>query len=219
MFWISSPYLVVSRLVKWIGNGYLLPQVAATLEEGLGGFVIGVIIGGTLGILCGYFRLAGRIVEPAIVALYSLPVIALAPLFLLWFGIGQSSKVALAAVTVIFLVFFNTYAGLKNIDEELVSIVRIMGARSTQLVRTVVLPSALTSMFTGFKVALPYALIGAVVGEIISSNKGIGYLIQLASTQFDTTGVFVGLVALATVSVLLSACVRVLEARLMPWRS
>jgi NitT/TauT family transport system permease protein len=217
-FWISSPMLVARQLGHWLANGYLMPQIGVTLEEGIGGFVIGTLVGGILGIVFGYFRSIGRVIEPLLVALYSLPVIALAPLFILWFGIGEVSKVMVAAVTVLFLVFFNTYAGLREVDEQLINATRILGANTGQILTKVVLPNALTWIFVGLKIALPFGLIGAVVAEIVSSNKGLGFVMETSVNQFDTTGVFVCLVVIAVLSVLLGGILRALEGVTLKWR-
>jgi NitT/TauT family transport system permease protein len=124
---------------------------------------------------------------------------ALAPLFILWFGIGVASKVAQAALMVLFMVFFNTYAGLRNVDEELVNTVRLLGATRLQLLGKVRIPAALPFILTGLKVSVPQALLGAVVAEFISSNKGIGYLIVHSTSQFDTAGTFAGILVLMVV--------------------
>ncbi len=173
-FWISSPVRIASRIGTWVASGYLWNQVDITLEEAVIGFLVGVTIGTALGGITGYYKLLGKVVEPLIVALYSMPAIALAPLFLLWFGIGLESKVAVSALTVMFIVFFNVYTGLRDVDGELLTIVKVLGAKRRHVIAKVIGPSVLTYVFLGMKVALPFALIGAVVAEMVSATRGIG---------------------------------------------
>ena len=204
-FWVSSPSAIAIRIGRWIASGYLWDQLGVTLEEAALGFVVGAAIGTLLGGITGYYRSLGKVIEPLILALYSMPAIALAPLFILWFGIGLESKVAVSALTVLFIVFFNVYAGLRDVDDELLTIVRVLGAKRRHVMSKVIGPSILTYVFLGLKVALPFALIGAVVAEMVSATHGIGYLMQYSVSQFDTTGVFVGLVVISAVSVVLGA--------------
>ncbi len=217
-FWVSSPSRVAVRMGHWIATGYLFGQVGATLKEAAIGFLLGSAIGIALGAVAGYFKLLGKVLEPLVLAFYSMPAIALAPLFLLWFGIGDKSKIAVSATTVLFIVFFNVYTGLRNVDEELLNIVRILGAKRRDILTKVIAPSTLTYVFLGLKVSLPFALIGAVVAEMVSSTRGIGFMMQSAVNEFDTTGVFVGLVVISTVSVLVGAVLSAVEHRLLRWK-
>lgn len=144
---------------------------------------------------------------------------ALAPLFILWFGIGLSMKVILTAAVVFFLVFLNTYSGVRNVSREQLTILRLMGANERDLLGMVVLPSALTWVFTGLRLSVPYALIGALVGEIIAANRGLGYLLSDAASQFDTAGVFAALVGIIVLALILNTAVRQAERLLMPWKT
>jgi len=145
--------------------------------------------------------------------------VALAPLFILWFGIGLSMKVILTAAVVFFLVFLNTYSGVRNVSREQLTILRLMGANERDLLGMVVLPSALTWVFTGLRLSVPYALIGALVGEIIAANRGLGYLLSDAASQFDTAGVFAALVGIIVLALILNTAVRQAERLLMPWKT
>jgi len=140
---------------------------------------------------------ARRAVAPLVVAANSLPRVALAPLFVLWFGLGIESKIALAAVLVLFLVFLNTFAGVREVDQDLIDGARLMRATRVQVVLKVIIPSAMSWVFAGLKIAMPYALIGAVLGEMIAANRGLGYLVQFSGSQFDTAGVFAVLFVIA----------------------
>ena len=137
----------------------------------------------------------------------------------MWFGIGLSSKIAMAALIVFFLVFLNTFAGVRDVQQHFLTAVRILGANKWQEMRFVVLPSAAAWVLTGLKVSVPYALIGAVVGELISSNRGIGFLIGQASGLFDTAGVFAGLTVLAITGITLNAVLKRIEQRALRWRT
>ncbi len=217
-FWISSPLDVVRKLAEWYEQGRLLPNVGVTLFEALAGFLIGTIAGGFVGLVLGWFRKLADLLDPFIFGIYSLPKVALAPLFILWFGIGLQMKIILTAVIVFFLVFINTYAGVRDTSRELIDIIRLMGAGTRDVVRRVVLPSALTAIFVGLRVSVPYAMIGAVVSEMMASNRGVGYLLVDSTGQFDTAGAFAALTLLLAISLSLNALVVRLERYLLRWK-
>lgn len=217
-FWVSSPLDVARKLVEWYDKGKLFSNVGVTLFEALAGFVIGVVTGGCVGVLLGWFRKLADLLDPFIIGFYSLPKVALAPLFILWFGIGLEMKVILTAVIVFFLVFFNTYSGVRETSRELIDIVRLMGADTWSVLRRVVLPSALTAIFVGLRVSIPYAMIGAVVSEMMASNRGVGYLLVDSTGQFDTAGAFAALVLLLALSLALNTAVGWLERYLLRWK-
>ena len=153
------------------------------------------------------------VLDPYLVAGYGMPKLALAPLFILWFGIGLASKVALVASIVFFLIFFSTAAGVRGTDVHLVAMARVAGASERAVARHVVWPGAVPHVFAGLKIALSYAIGAAVVGELISSNRGLGYLIQAASQDFDTTTAFAGLIACTLLIVAVNALVEGAERR------
>ena len=217
-FWISRPSDILAKLLKWTETGVLWSQVSITLQEMVVGFIIGAIAGLALGFALGRSEFVARLLDPFILAVYSLPKIALAPLFILWFGIDMKPKIILAAVVVFFLVFYNTYAGVRDVDVDLINTVRIMGGNRLQILRFIVLPSSLTWIFTGLKVSIPYALVGAVVGEIMASNRGIGYLIEGSAGQFDTAGVFAALLLLMVVATVLNELLNRSESVLLRWK-
>jgi NitT/TauT family transport system permease protein len=217
-FFVSSPLEVAKRLLRWSQDGTLLNHASYTFRATGMGFLLGAVIGFTVGFLLGRSETAARICDPYITAIYCLPKIALAPLFLLWFGIGIESKIAMAAAIVFFLVFLNTFAGVRAVERIHLDTVRIMGGGAFALLRYVVLPSAAAWVLTGLKISVPYALIGAVVSELISSNRGIGFLIAQAQGLFDTTGVFTGLIVLATAGVVLNGTLKAVERRVLRWR-
>lgn len=217
-FWISAPSVVGARLWEWTVSGGIWLHTKITLTETLLGFVLGAISGVLFGLVLGLNRRAAKVLDPFIVAFYSLPKIALAPLFILWFGVGLASKVVLATFVVFFLVFYNTYAGTLAVEAELVDVLRIMGASRFQIIRKVIVPSAMIWIFTGMKTSVPYALIGAVVGEMMASNQGLGYLIQASAGQYDTGGVFAALFVLMIIATSLHGLLKYGEKWLLRWR-
>ena len=217
-FWVSRPSDVVAQLGRWIGTGSLFFHLQITLLEMALGFVIGALAGITVGMVLGLNQFLAKLVDPFLIGFYSLPKIALAPLFILWFGIGLEPKIILAATIVFFLVFMNTFAGVRDVDQELIDVLRVMGARRHQIIWKVVLPSALAWVFAGLKLSVPHALTGAVVGELFASNKGLGYLLAAASGQFDTAGVFAVILVLTILGIIINEVVNRSEGVLMRWR-
>ena len=217
-FWISSPSAIWTQLVDWIVTGELWLHVQITLTETLLGFVFGAVSGIAVGLALGLNKRLAAVLDPFIIAFNSLPKIALAPLFILWFGVGLLSKVVLATFVVFFLVFYSTYAGTLAVEQELVDVLRLMGATHWQIVRKVILPSVLLWIFTGMKISVPYALIGAVVGEMMAANKGLGYLIQAAAGQYDTNGVFAALFVLMIIATGLHGALKLSERLMLRWK-
>lgn len=217
-FWVSSPAEIGSRLVEWVADGTALSNTAFTLRAVVLGFVTGSVAGIVVGFVFGQWTMVAVVLDPFITAFYSLPKVALAPLFVLWFGIGLTSKIVLTAVIVFFLVFYNAYAGVRAADRELVDVVRLMGGSRTEQIRRVVLPSAAAWIFTGLKLAVPYSLIGAVVGELTASSEGLGYLLKRAAGTFDTTGTFAALAILMVLAVVINRLVVLAESRASRWR-
>lgn len=217
-YWISKPSLIFAQLYEWILTGDVFYHSWITVQEAVIGFAIGAVSGGAFGLVLGQGERVANILEPFIMAIYSLPKVALAPLFIVWFGIGIEMKIALAALIVFFLVFFNTFAGVRNVDRELIDTLRLMGASKLQLFRKVYLPSALTWIFTGLKLSVPYSLIGAIVGEVIAANQGLGYLVQSNANQYNIAGVFAALFVLMLISTIMNETIKVLERRYTHWK-
>jgi NitT/TauT family transport system permease protein len=215
---VSSPSAVSLRLWRWLADGSLWTHLSITLYATAWGFLIGSLVGFTLGLLFGRYQTVADIFDPYITALYSLPKIALAPLFIIWFGIGIESKIAVSASIVFFVVFLNTYAGVRDVNPIYINATRIMGGHEGHILRHVIVPSAATWVITGLKVSVPYALVGTVIGEFMSANRGIGFIIAQASGLFDTTSVFAGLVILGIVGALINVSLRHAEARLLRWK-
>lgn len=215
---ISRPSDIVDRLSEWWSDGTLATNTWITVQEIVYGFLLGAAAGAFAGYLFGASRFVYRVLDPFIMALYSIPKVALAPLFIVWIGIGTDMKVLLAAVTVFFLVFLNTAAAVREVDRGLIDAVRLMGGGRRQIAMKVVLPSSMAGFLTGLKVSVPYALIGAVIGELVASNRGLGYLINDAASQFDTAGVFAALVVLSLIAGVLNILVGMLDHRVNRWK-
>jgi NitT/TauT family transport system permease protein len=217
-FWVSQPTRVFARLADLAANGLLFWHVAATLEAALLGLVLGVVVGVAGGLLLGARPGVAAVVDPLLMGLNSLPRVALAPLFIIWFGIGLPSKVVLAFSLVVFPVLINAYQGVRNVDRDLIDVLRTMQATPAQIARRVTIPSTLPWIFAGLRIGLGMSLIGAVVGELVGSNRGVGYYIEERSANFDTTGVFAGLVILMLMTVMLNELTKLAEARLFRWK-
>ncbi len=216
---ISSPLAVVKRLDVWIGDGTLWFHTAITLQETLLGLLYGSVAGILAGLLMGLLPPLAKILDPFVIALYSIPKVALAPLFILWFGIGIEMKVVLAAVTVFFLVFINTLTGVLGVDQNLVNAVILMGGRRRDIVFKVMIPAATGYILTGLRIAIPYALIGAVIAELVASNRGLGYLINTSASEFDTAGVFAALLVLTIIAGILNAIVNLIDRKTSLWKT
>lgn len=215
---ISSPSAVASRLWTWLGDGTLLSNTGVTLKETALAFMVGAAGGIVAGIALGLMRRVGDVVIPYLMGLYSLPKMALAPLFILWFGIGVAMKVALGAVLVLFLVLLNTMTGVRDVDQGQIDSLKLMGASRWQVLWKLTLPSSRAAILLGIKLSVPYALIGAIVGELIASTDGLGFVVKNASAQYDTTGVFVCLVVLAILALVLNQFVEWLERWALAWK-
>jgi NitT/TauT family transport system permease protein len=218
-FWTSQPSDISLRLAEWVTRGTLWLHLLITLQEMVIGLIIGSLTGVALGFLLGRNLTLARVLDPFIMAIYSIPKLALAPLFILWFGIGLEPKIVLVSTACFFLLFLNTYSGVRDVDHELVDIIRVMGASQRDLLFKVVLPSASPWILTGLKAAVPYSLIGAVVGEIMASNRGLGYLLIHAQGQYDTAGVFAAIIVLMVMGLLLNEVVNRSEAYLLRWKA
>jgi NitT/TauT family transport system permease protein len=189
-----------------------------TLEEAAGGFVLGVLGGVVLGVVLGRARFAADVLAPVIKAANAIPRIVLATLFVIWFGLGMESKIATAFVLVFFAVFFNAFQGAREVDKTLIDNARILGAGRWSLMRTIVLPSATSWILASMHVAFGFALIGAVVGEVIGASRGMGLLIQQSQGNFDTAGVYAGMVVITAVALIAETLIGRLEKHLTAWR-
>src|SRR6266849_1444129 len=220
-FW-GRPSGIWAQLVTWVtqgtAQGPLWEQIAATLEETVLGFVVGVVLGVIFGVVLGRNRFLSDVLSPYIKVANSIPRIVLGSIFVIALGLGMQSKVALAAVMVFFIVFYNAFQGVREVDRNLLANARILGANQRQLSTAVIIPSALTWIIASLHTSFSFALVGAVVGEYLGATKGIGLMIQNAQNTFNANGVFGSMVILAVLALLMEALVTALENRLITWR-
>lgn len=216
--WASSPLRTLDRFVDVVLGGHVFYHAWATFEAGLWGFLIGGIPAIVLPFVLRRFPAVIEVLDPYFIGGYGMPKISLAPLFILWFGIGIESKVALVASMTFFLLFFNTHAGVQSVSIPLMNMARVAGASERHIARHIVWPAAVPFIFAGLRISAPHAIGGAVVAEVISSDRGLGFMIQAAATDFDITGVFVPLVALTIMVVAVYYGVDRLERYLLSWR-
>jgi NitT/TauT family transport system permease protein len=217
-YWVGSPTGVAVRLAAGILDGELLRQASYTVIEAAAGFVIGALPAIALPFALRRAPIITAILDPFMVGGYGAPKLALAPLFILWFGIGIESKIALVAITVFFIVYFSALAGVRALDAKLVQMAQVMGASERAVARHIVFPGAVPYIFTGLRIAMPYSIGGAVIAELISSNRGLGYLVQLGAMNFDTTGVLAALTAVTLIVFVCNTSVNVVERWLLRWR-
>jgi NitT/TauT family transport system permease protein len=216
--YFSRPTLVLAKLFELLGQHDIYRHIAVTLTEIAIGYSIGAAFGLTLGFVLGRSQFLSAALQPYIMGLYSIPKIALAPVFIVWLGLGMASKVAIVFLASFFLVFFNTYSGLLSINEELVRLARLMGASWPQTIIRVILPAAAHQIFLGLKTAVPYAVIGAVIGEYIGSNEGLGYFILYASQTYDAPALFSGIIILVAIVFLANIGLTWIEGKVIRWR-
>ncbi len=220
-FW-GKPSGIVSQLKDWVNTGTqygsLWLQIETTLKEALLGFVYGVIAGVIVGVLLGQSRFMSDVLSPYIKALNAVPRIVLGALFTVALGIGTTSKVTLAAVLVFFGVFFNAFQGVREVDRNLLANARVLGAGRLQTIRHVVLPSAMSWIIASLHIAFGFAIIGAVVGELLGAQHGLGLVIQTSMNTFNPDGVFAGMFIIAVVALAAEGLIGALEKRVLRWR-
>ena len=216
--YFSRPSLIAAKLYELLTHQDIYRHISVTLAEITMGYALGAVIGLSLGFILGRSQFLSAALQPYIIGLYSIPKIALAPVFIVWLGLGIASKVAVVFVASFFLVFFNTYSGLISINEELVRLARLMGASWPQTATRVILPAAAPQIFLGLRTAVPYAVIGAVIGEYIGSSEGLGYFILYASQTYDAAALFAGIIILVAIVFLANFGLNWLEGRVIRWR-
>jgi len=214
---LSDPVSVARAFWAILLKGTLWFHLRFTLTETLLGYVIGATLGLASALLVSLIPAGEPVLRPFVLLAYATPKIALAPLMIIWFGIGIAPKVLLAAAFVFFVVFLSTLAGIGTVSAELVSVVRVMGATPLAVFGKVVLPSASPFIVTALRITIPAALIGAIIGEFISANRGVGYLINAASSRYATAEVFAGILSLLILVLLMNAALSAVERRWLRW--
>jgi len=215
IFILPAPSNIAAALAA--NAGILAAATLVTAKEVLVGFALAVIVGIALALLIVRFRLFGRALYPLIVLFQTVPKVALAPIFILWFGYDLAPKVILIMVIAFFPVTLDMLSGLQSVEQSFVSLMRSVGARENDILLRVRIPHALPHLMAGMKVAITFSVIGAIVGEFAGASAGLGYLIQFASTQLDTAMVFAALVIVSVVGVIFYYLIELLERVLIPW--
>ncbi|WP_428664584.1 ABC transporter permease [Reyranella sp.] len=199
-------------------NGTLIDDLGWTMLGTLLAFGLGSVVGIAFGMLFVVSPTVESLLNPILMALNAMPRIALAPLFLIWFGLGLGSKVAVGFSLTFFIVLSSTVAGGRGVNPDHITLARTLGASGAQIFRTFVLPSAVPVIFNGLRLGLVYALLGVVGGEIIASEHGLGQALQLLAASFKTNGVFAIIILLSLVSVCIMSAMNLIENRLLRWR-
>jgi NitT/TauT family transport system permease protein len=219
-YMISSPSQVAVTLWHLAAGDTpgLWGDITTTAEELVVGYALGLVAGVAVGLLLGYWRAGAAVFNPLIAAINGIPKIALAPLFLIWFGIGIDSKVAIASMSVFFVMFYNCYMGVATMQQELVNVLRVMGASRWTVIRRVTLPQITVPLLAGMKASVPFAMIGVIVGEFIAAQRGVGYLIDTATQNFDSATVFAGIVVLMIMMIIGMMLIALVEKRVLRWQ-
>lgn len=221
-FFYARPTGIVHRLIDLFEHGTEFgsywSQIEVTLEEAVFGFVVGSITGIVVGVALGQSRFLAEVVGPFIKVINAIPRIVLGSIFIVALGIGMTPKVLLSAVLVFFVVFFNAFQGVREVDPNIIANARVLGASRIQIVQHVTLPSALTWIIASLHTAFGFAIIGALVAEVLGSQKGLGLVIKTAQNTFDPDGVFAVMVTVAVITLAAEFLLTWLERRLLAWR-
>lgn len=217
-FILPSPGRVWDSFLRSLEDGSLARHTLATLVEVLGGLSIGIIAAAMLGYLLARSKIAEKILTPYIVASQSIPVVAIAPLLIIWFGSGQLSKILIAAVIVFFPVLINTIVAVRSVPQDLQDLMRSLKASRWQILIKLEAPSAMPVLLGGLKIGATLSVIGALVGEFVAADKGLGFLINVSRNSYDTAMVFVTVITLIAMTLALYSIVVFFERRLLAWR-
>ena len=217
-FFFGEPVKMFEVIWIWFSEGAIYKHLWVTLQETVLAFVIGSALGLLIGLWLGLAPTASAIFDPYITAMNAMPRVVLAPIFMVWFGLGIASKVALGVTLVFFIVFFNVYQGVKEVSPVVLNNIVMLGANRRQLLRHVYLPSATSWLFSSLHTSVGMAFVGAVVGEYLGSASGVGYLIHQAEGAFDINTVFAGILVLTAFALVLDFAVTRAERRLLVWR-
>ncbi len=220
-FW-SQPSDIAATLWRWLTQGTdlgpLWEQVLVTMEETVGGFIVGSVLGVIFGVVLGRNRLLADVLSPYIKGANAIPRVVVGALFAVSLGLDIKAKIATASVLVFFVVFFNAFQGVREVDRNLIANARILGANNRRLTTEIIIPSALSWIVASLHTSFGLALVGAVVGELFGATQGVGELIYLSKNLFDTAGVFAGMALLAALALVAEALITALENRLIRWR-
>lgn len=217
-FYLPSPSKVWAEIKTWYADGSLFMHIEATLLPAIKGFVIATVVAILLGYGLAMAKFTSKVVEPFISALYGIPIIALVPLMILWVGIGDELAVAVAVLASFFLMFYNVYFGIREVSQVLVEQILIAGGSAWDIAWRVRLPSALIWVVAGMKVAVPHSIVGVVVAEFLTGNKGLGFLLSSNAAQFNAAGTFAAVIILAAMSFSLDRILFMLTRKALMWK-
>jgi NitT/TauT family transport system permease protein len=217
-FWFSSPLRIGAHLVEMLAGVDLFRDLWVTMTETFLGYFAGALLGVMVGLVLSRLEMLAKVLDPFIVAINGIPRVALAPLFIIWFGIDIKSKIVLASTLVFFITFYNTFAGIRGVEPALKNVARVMGAGERAIFLKVILPAASPWIITGLKMSLPFALIGAIIGEFMAASKGLGFRLQLYTGLFNTTGAIAVIFVLMVMMIVFNALLSRLEEYLLRWR-
>ncbi|NUN08665.1 MAG: ABC transporter permease [Ignavibacteriaceae bacterium] len=218
-FFFGSPSSVMQSIYPRIVNGTFFVNSAITFYEAFLGFIIGNIIGTTVGLLLWYFPIAAKISRPYIIALGSIPIFAVSPIVIIWFGIGITSKVILAALSTVVIATVQAFEGASQTNNKLLDQLYSMGADKYQTFKMVVIPSTVAWLFAGYKMNVAFALLGAFIGEFISSEKGLGHMIIMAMGLFNIPLVLGGVLGISLISIMLTTLIGWFQKLVIPWNN
>ena len=217
-FLFGSPSQIGVNLLAMVRDGSIWTDTYVTGKETLAGFALGNLIGTAIGLSLWYSRFVSRVVQPFVLALGSIPIVALAPVAIIWFGTGFASKLAMSTLSVVVVALVVSYKGATGVDPDQINLMRSLGASRNQIFRHLVVPASLTDIFAGLKLTVGFALVGAILGEFMSSTEGLGHAIFKAGSLYVIARVFADLVVTVALALVLSAIVTKLERVLLPWR-
>jgi NitT/TauT family transport system permease protein len=213
---VSDPVAVLDALYHLIETGRLWPELWQTVFEVLAGYAFGALAAVLMASMFAIFPTMEEALRPFLIAVYSIPKVALAPLIIMWFGLGDAPKIILAGGFVFFIVFMNVVAGIESVNRNHVNIVRVMGGGRVTVLRKIVLPTAIPFLLLGLRLAIPEAMIGAVIGEFISASRGLGFLVYSASNELNTAVAMAALIVLVVVVAIGDVVIGLLERVWLP---
>lgn len=219
MFLFSSPEAIGTALLKGLKQGYLINHTWITFIETILGFFLGNITGIAIGLSLWGWKSMARLLRPYIIALGSIPVFAIAPVMIVWFGIGIFSKIMMAALSTVVVALVQSFQGAMSVDEKYLEQMQVLGASKGQTFRKVVFPSSLVWVFSSLKLNIGFALLGAFIGEFISAEAGLGYFILKSSGLYDMANVFAGLIMMMILAIGLSKILGMIEEKVIYWKN
>lgn len=216
---VSSPLALARVFWDWVVSGSIVFHFSYTLTNTFYGYATGAAIGIALGFALAEAPTIASVIEPYIMAFNGVPRIAYGPLFIAWFGIERPPKIILVATIVFFLTFVSTFSGIRGVPQELINVARVIGARRPDIYRKVVLPAATPWIVNGLKVSIPFGMVGAIVGEYLVADRGLGYLLSLYSNEYFMTGMILVILLLMAVVLILNQLLNWVEGRALRWRA